>query len=34
VGLLWKEKEKMIHDALVLTIIIFWLLAVVWILAP
>jgi hypothetical protein len=34
VGLLWKEKEKMINDVLALTIIIFWLLAVVWILAP
>ena len=33
-GLLWKEKEKMIHDVLMVTIIIVWLLAVVWILAP
>jgi len=34
-GLLWKEKEKMIiHDALMITIIVVWLLTVVWILAP
>jgi hypothetical protein len=34
VGLLWKEKEKMIHDVLIVTIIVVWLLTVVWILAP